>query len=33
MQQEATELKIETLAEGTGREAVKGSTIAVHYTG
>ena len=33
MQQEATKLKIETLAEGTGREAVKGSTIAVHYTG
>ena len=29
----AEELKIEELAEGTGRQAMAGDTIAAHYTG
>ena len=33
MQEEVKELKIEELAEGTGRQAAKGDTVAVHYTG
>ena len=28
----AEELKIEELAEGTGRQAMAGDTIAAHYT-
>ncbi len=28
-----TELKIETLQEGSGKEALNGSTVTVHYTG
>ena len=33
MQEELKDLKIEELAEGTGRQAMKGDTIAAHYTG
>ena len=32
-QEELTDLKNEELAEGTGRQAMKGDTIAAHYTG
>ncbi|MEI2996929.1 MAG: hypothetical protein V8T25_02295 [Sutterella wadsworthensis] len=32
MQEELKDLKIEELAEGTGRQAMKGDTIAAHYT-
>lgn len=33
MQEELKDLKIEELAEGAGRQAMKGDTIAAHYTG
>ena len=33
LEKELKDLKIEELAEGTGRQAMKGDTIAAHYTG
>ena len=33
MQENVTELQIEELVEGNGRQAMKGDTVAVHYNG